>query len=644
MTESEERAIKVITFSGNPKHWSVWEEKFMARAKRKGFKDLLLGKVDIPKTSDVLNAEEAGDKKKLRIKDLNELAFEELILSVEGDTKYGRVAFQLIKNCKSKDYEDGNAAQAWKRLSEKFSPKNAPDLLSLKYKFNSSKLVNKKKDPDIWLTDLEDMQAQLMNMGCNISDDELMMQVLNNLPYAYDIEVSMMQDRLGKEKDGLTIEEVRQSLNARYKKLQMRWKESNDYDSNSDMEDNEKAFAARQFKGRCRNCGKYGHKSSNCKEKKDNKGGRRSEGSKDEKFSKRFNGKCYNCNKFGHRASDCYLKKKSDNEQESDKAELVLMAKDNKTMDENIWIGDTGATCHMTNDCKGMTDVKEIKTSIVIGNGKELTATKVGTLKLKVLQKEGEDFEIILTNVKYVPELCSKLFSIGTAIKKGCELSSKGLDISLTKGKMKLVFDQYLHNGGGFVSGVKMQQLKEEAMLSVNKEKKVDIKVVHNVLGHVPEEVIKSTADYYNWKVEGQLDKCEDCAMGKIRQKNIKSGSDGKNVKQKKGYSPGECLSFDISSVKVQSLSKSKYWLLVIDEKTDMCWSFFLKQKSDLPHVMIEHINELKSKYKKEVKFLRCDNAGENKELEKKCYEGNLGIEFKFTAPNTPQQNGKVER
>ena len=44
------------------------------------------------------------------------------------------------------------------------------------------------------------------------------------------------------------------------------------------------------------------------------------------------------------------------------------------------------------------------------------------------------------------------------------------------------------------------------------------------------------------------------------------------------------------------------------------------------------------------MKIIRCDNAGENKVLEKESAKNTLGIIFEYTAPGTPQQNGEVER
>ena len=44
------------------------------------------------------------------------------------------------------------------------------------------------------------------------------------------------------------------------------------------------------------------------------------------------------------------------------------------------------------------------------------------------------------------------------------------------------------------------------------------------------------------------------------------------------------------------------------------------------------------------MKIIRCDNAGENKVLERESDKNELEIIFEYTAPGTPQQNGVVER
>ena len=68
---------------------------------------------------------------------------------------------------------------------------------------------------------------------------------------------------------------------------------------------------------------------------------------------------------------------------------------------------------------------------------------------------------------------------------------------------------------------------------------------------------------------------------------------------------------------------------------------FFLPHKDDLPQVMLQWLKQITS----QVKCFRCDNAGENKSFQsllKKKWK--YYIKFEYTAPNTPQQNGKIER
>ena len=46
------------------------------------------------------------------------------------------------------------------------------------------------------------------------------------------------------------------------------------------------------------------------------------------------------------------------------------------------------------------------------------------------------------------------------------------------------------------------------------------------------------------------------------------------------------------------------------------------------------------------VKFVRCDNAGENKDLHNKCQQSSdlTDVKFEFTARDSPQFNSKAER
>jgi hypothetical protein len=86
----------------------------------------------------------------------------------------------------------------------------------------------------------------------------------------------------------------------------------------------------------------------------------------------------------------------------------------------------------------------------------------------------------------------------------------------------------------------------------------------------------------------------------------------------------------------------------VVDDCTDICFSIFVKNKSDMPDKVIELIAKLKQDNKYNVthivRYVRCDDAGENRTLESKCNEKGIGITFEYTGPGSPQFNGRVER
>jgi tellurite resistance-related uncharacterized protein len=152
--------IRVIPFYGKSEEWPTWSEKVLAKARRYGLKDILLGKVKVLKTDEDYDMEPEEGKKLTIAADMNELSYTELILSIDDMTSSGKVVFNLVKGCKNKDDADGNANMAWERSKNKFEPSSAPSLVKLEKQFCQCSL-KKGQDPDIWITELEDYQMRL---------------------------------------------------------------------------------------------------------------------------------------------------------------------------------------------------------------------------------------------------------------------------------------------------------------------------------------------------------------------------------------------------------------------------------------------------------------------------------------------------
>ena len=86
-----------------------------------------------------------------------------------------------------------------------------------------------------------------------------------------------------------------------------------------------------------------------------------------------------------------------------------------------------------------------------------------------------------------------------------------------------------------------------------------------------------------------------------------------------------------------------KHWVMLVDEATKYKKSFFLNKKNLQVESINDSIKAFKARHKFKVKIIRCDNAGENKVLERESDKNELGSVFEYTAPGTPQQNGVEE-
>jgi hypothetical protein len=102
----------VIPFYGKSEEWPTWSRKFLAKTRHYGFKDVMLGKVRIHKTDEVYEMESEELKKLMIAADMIELAYTELILSIDDKTSNGKMAFNLVIGRKNKEYTDGNATIA----------------------------------------------------------------------------------------------------------------------------------------------------------------------------------------------------------------------------------------------------------------------------------------------------------------------------------------------------------------------------------------------------------------------------------------------------------------------------------------------------------------------------------------------------
>lgn len=245
----------------------------------------------------------------------------------------------------------------------------------------------------------------------------------------------------------------------------------------------------------------------------------------------------------------------------------------------------------------------------------------------------------------YIPNFRVNLFSLTKAIENGAALTNEGRCIVLTMENEKYKFNLTTETKRGYISEAKLipeiltceDQKIETGNISTEKSA-ININTFHARLGHVHEEMMRRTEKVMGIKLVGTLPSCTYCALAKAKKKKISK------LDLNKSETKGERISTDISYINQPSLGGAKYWIMVVDQATRMKWSRFVKVKSEMAPIIIEILRIIQQDGNT-VRFIRCDNAGENKIIKDELVKQEIkNIEMEFTAPRTPEQNALVER
>ena len=259
-------------------------------------------------------------------------AYSNLMLACQDNVTFG-----IIEESVSTVFPDGDAKLAWKNLFNKFEPNTGAIKVRLKSEFQKMKLVDPDKDPDPWMSKMELTKRRLQIMKSNIDEEDLMLQIVNNLPKEYETVIELCEEEL--TKGTLTLAILKTRIRTRYQRI---------VKNKEELEENVALFTQKQFKGACNVCGKIGHNGADCftlirnKDKKEaylNKNNRyknRGRGGRNRNF-KRENYSRNQDRKDGVKSLTAVNQ------------ELLLVATADKKFERNTWIADSGLSGHIVN-------------------------------------------------------------------------------------------------------------------------------------------------------------------------------------------------------------------------------------------------------------------------------------------------------
>ncbi|KAJ9556969.1 hypothetical protein OSB04_011583 [Centaurea solstitialis] len=96
--------------------------------------------------------------------------------------------------------------------------------------------------------------------------------------------------------------------------------------------------------------------------------------------------------------------------------------------------------------------------------------------------------------------------------------------------------------------------------------------------------------------------------------------------------------------MRVKSLARKKYMLVLVDEYSRYTWLEFLRAKSGAADLIIAFIKWIQVLLGRQVKKLRSNNGTEFRNVKLQSFLKEVGITHNFSTVRTPQQNGVVER
>ena len=189
--------------------------------------------------------------------------------------------------------------------------------------------------------------------------------------------------------------------------------------------------------------------------------------------------------------------------------------------EEDLWIGDSGASSHMMGSEEHAFYKKLISGSVRTANGAHMKMLCEGDINVDVITKNGDVTSGTL-KVKVIPGMKQKLFSFTQAMlggwtMQGGQTKQEEPFIALTHEDHKpITFDRVLKAGNSVLLAAKMVIRNPEAVNAVILNGKQSKEYFRRVTGHAGHHLMDATAKYYKVNLTGKVNNCLGCSLEKI--------------------------------------------------------------------------------------------------------------------------------
>ncbi|KAD4982137.1 hypothetical protein E3N88_18808 [Mikania micrantha] len=311
----------------------------------------------------------------------------------------------------------------------------------------------------------------------------------------------------------------------------------------------------------------------------------------------------------------------------------------------HLWYVDSGGSRHMTGHRSILNDfIPNNGGYVSFGNNAKGWIVGSGYVSRGNLKfKDVSLVENLKFNLLSVSQLADKNFN-SFFTKDSCKILSPEIN-----SKIKVLIDQHTlltarRRGNVYVVDMTTDSQTSSPTCLIAKASSSETTLWHRRLSHLNHQTLHKLSTLSlvrglpskEFHFEGQ---CESCLKGKQHKTSYNS------IEESKTTNCLNLLHMDLfGPVKVASLARKRYCLVVVDDYSRFCWTFFLFSKDETSDKIIALVTHLERQFSLPVKIIRSDNGTEfkNQVLDKFCIS--KGILRQYSAPRTPAQNGVVER
>ena len=238
------------------------------------------------------------------------------------------------------------------------------------------------------LKSMKELSDQLAALGAPVTEEDQVVTLLGSLPDSFSTLVTALEARVD---EGLTLKYVQQALVNEEQKMRER-----EHSNRSEAQRQDSVLVGEHQKRKsryqkpvCFGCKKPGH----------------------------FRRDCPNLKRTSHKAEASHVDTR-DPEVKSESSEGAFCV---GSPSSDVWLIDSGASSHMTNNKELLSDYMELETpeKVRLGDGRSVDAVGVGNIHLQMLFKVSEPKKSVMYKVLYVPQMSCNLFSVRAAASKG---------------------------------------------------------------------------------------------------------------------------------------------------------------------------------------------------------------------------------